>query len=97
GVVRHAVDVGGEVLPDAGDAADLGLAAQPAVRADFAGDTGDLVGEGRELVDQRVDGVLQLQDLALRVGGDLLRQVALRDGRRDLGRGRAVGGERGRG
>ena len=38
-----------------------------------------------ELVDHRVDRVLQLQDLALDVDGDLLREVALRDRRRHLG------------
>ena len=31
-----------------------------------------------ELVDHRVDGVLELEDLALHVDGDLLRQVAER-------------------
>ena len=49
-------------VPD--DALDLGLAAQPALGADLAGDAGDLGGERRQLVDHRVDGRLQLQDLA---------------------------------
>ena len=39
----------------------------------------------RELVHHRVDGVLQLEDLALHVDGDLLRQVAVGDGRRHGG------------
>src|SRR5438034_1274069 len=43
------------------------------------------VGERREVVDHDVDGVLQLEDLALDVDGDLLGQVALGHGRRDLG------------
>ena len=38
-----------------------------------------------KLVDHRVDGVLQLEDFALHVDGDLLRQVAVGDGRRHLG------------
>ena len=38
-----------------------------------------------ELIDHRVDGVLQLEDLALDVDGDLARQVAVGDGRRDVG------------
>ena len=42
-------------------------------------------GEAVELVDRRVDRVLELEDLALDVDGDLLRQVAVGDGRRDLG------------
>ena len=47
------------------DALDLGLAAELAFGADLAGDAGHFGGEGVELVDHRVDGVLQLQDLAL--------------------------------
>src|SRR5262249_21383785 len=35
--------------------------------------------EGAQLIDHRVDGVLELEDLALDVDGDLLRQVAGRD------------------
>ena len=38
-----------------------------------------------ELVDHRVDGVLELEDLALHVDGDLARQVAARHGGRHLG------------
>ena len=45
-VAGHRVDVVGEVLPGAGDAGDLGLAAELALGADLAGDAGDLVGEG---------------------------------------------------
>src|SRR5690606_23952583 len=75
-VVGHEVDVVGEVLPDARHASHPGLTAQLALGADLAGDAGDLVGEGRELVDHGVEGVLELQDLALGVDGDLLGQVA---------------------
>ena len=53
--------------------------------ADLARDAGHLGGERAELVDHRVDGVLQLEDLALDVDGDLLRQVAVGDGRGDVG------------
>src|SRR5204862_1211327 len=54
----------------------IGLAAELAVGADLPGHPGDLVGEGRELVDHRVDGVLQLGHLAPGLDGDLLGQVA---------------------
>ncbi len=83
-VAGHRVDRVGQVLPGSGDASHVGLSAQLSFGADLAGDAGDLGGEGGELVDHRVDGVLELEDLALRVDGDLLAQVALRDGRRDL-------------
>ena len=79
----HHVDVVGEVLPRAGDAGDLRLAAELALGADLARDAGDLAGEGAELLDHRVDGVLELEDLALRVDGDLLREVAVGDRRGD--------------
>ena len=79
------VDVVGEVLPRAGDAGHLRLAAELAFGADLARDARDLAGERVELIDHRVDGLLQLQDLAADVDGDLLRQVAAGDGGRDLG------------
>ena len=79
------VDVVGEVLPGAGDAAHGRLAAEVALGADLAGDAGDLVGERGELVDHRVDGLLELQDLAAGVHGDLLGEVALGHRRGHLG------------
>ena len=47
----------------------------------------------RELVDHRVDGVLELEDLALGVDRDLLGQVALGHRRRDLGDVADLGGQ----
>src|SRR5215472_2212614 len=84
-VVRHGVDVVGQVPPDAGHATDLGPAAQAALGTDFAGDPGDLAGERGQLVDHRVDGALQFEDLAARVHVDLLARVAVGDRGRDLG------------
>ncbi len=84
-VVGHQVDVVAQVLPDAGDVPHPRLTAELPFRADLACDPGDLLGEVRELVHHRVDGRHQLQDLALRVHGDLLRQIALGDRRRHLG------------
>src|SRR5207302_5803315 len=75
-VAGHEVDVVGEVLPRAADAFDLGLTAELAFGADLACHACDLVGERGELVDHGVDGVLQLEDLALDVDGDLLAEVA---------------------
>ena len=62
-----------------------GLAAEAAFGAHLAGDAGDLGGEGGQLVDHRVEGVLELGDLAAGLDGDLLGQVAAGDGRRHLG------------
>ena len=84
-VARHEVHVVGEVLPHAGDAGHVGLSAQLALGAHLAGHAGHFRGEGVQLIDHHVDGVLQLEDLALHVDGDLLGQVAVRHRRRDQG------------
>ena len=81
----HQVDVVGEVLPGAGDALDLGLAAELAFGADLLGDAGHLGGEGAQLIHHRVDGALELEDLAPGLDGDLLREVAVGHRRRDEG------------
>src|SRR6185436_18208085 len=84
-VAGHEVHVVGEVLPGPGHAAHVGLAAQLAFRAHLAGHARDLRGEGAQLVHHRVDRLLQLQDLAAHVDGDLLGEVAVGHGRGDLG------------
>ncbi len=89
----HEVDVVGEVLPGAGDAGHFGLAAELAFGADFAGHAGDFAGEGVELVDHGVDGVLQLENFALHVHGDLAREVAAGHGGGDFGDVADLGGE----
>src|SRR5204863_99636 len=76
-VAGHRVDAVGQVLPRAGDAGHVGLAAEPAFGADLAGHARHFAGEGVELVHHGVDGVLQLGDFAAHVDRDLLRQVAV--------------------
>ena len=71
----------------------LRLAAQLAFGADFARHAGHFRGEGAKLVHHRVDGVLQLEDLALDVDGDLLGQVAVGDGGGDVGDVAHLGGQ----
>src|SRR5207248_739794 len=60
----------------------VGLPTQAALGTDLACHAGDFRGEGVQLVDHAVDGVLQLEDLAADFDGDLI--------------GRASGGDRGR-
>src|SRR5690606_15373094 len=81
----HGVDRIGQVGPGAVDSRHLRLPAELALGADLARHAGDLGGEAVELVDHRVDGVLELGDLAAHVHGDLARQVAARHGRGHLG------------
>ena len=83
-VGRQLVDVVGQVLPDPRHLLGLGLAAELALDADLAGHARDLAGEAVELVDHRVDGVLELEELAAHVRRDLLAQVAVGDRGRDL-------------
>ena len=81
----HRVDVVGEVLPGTGDARHHGLSAELAFGSDFARHAGDFGREGVELIDHRVDGVLELENFALHVDRDLPRQIAAGDGRRHFG------------
>ena len=68
-----------------GHALDLGLAAELALGTDLAGDARDLVGEARQLRHHPVQRLLELEDLAARVDGDRLGQVAVGDRGRHLG------------
>src|SRR5262249_34098573 len=72
-------------LPGPGSARHLRLAAEPPFGADLARHARHFAGKRVELVDHRVDRVLQFENLAADIDGDLLRQIALRDGGRHLG------------
>src|SRR5208337_1655848 len=84
-VRRHEVHVVGEVFPGAGNPRHLRLAAKRPFGADLTRHARHLGGEAVELVHHRVDRVLQGQDLALHVDGDLAAEVSLGDGGGDLG------------
>ena len=84
-VAGHRVDAVGQVLPGAGDARHVGLAAEPAFGADLARHARHLAGEAVELVDHGVERFLQLKDFAAHVDRDLARQVAAGDGGRHFG------------
>ena len=57
----HEVHVVGQILPGAGHAGHLRLAAELAFGADLARHARDFGGEAVELIHHRVDGVLQLE------------------------------------
>src|SRR5262249_50563185 len=84
-VRRHRIDAVGQVLPCAGDAEHVGLAAEPAFDGKRVVQGRRLGGEGVELVHHGVDGVLELQDFAAHVDRNLLGEVAAGDGGRHLG------------
>ena len=83
-ICRHDVDGIGKVLPGSSDTRNLRLATKFALGAYFAGDAGDLRGEGIELIHHGIDGVLKLQDLPLHIDGDFSRQIAACDGGGDF-------------
>ena len=61
---REQVHVAGQILPSARCAGHVGLAAEPAIHADFARHVGDLLGENGERVSHVVDRVAQGRDFA---------------------------------
>ena len=82
-VAGHRVDGVGQVLPGAGDAGHLRLAAQFAVGAHFAGHARHFGGEHAELLNHRVDDVGGTQEFAfertpVHVEPDGLSQISLR-------------------
>src|SRR5262249_14866656 len=79
-VRRHRVDVIGEVHLGAADAGHFRLAAELAFGADLTRHARHFRGEGVQLIHHRVDGVLQPQNFAFDVDGDLAGEVALRNG-----------------
>ena len=60
------------------------MTAQSPIRADLAGDARHFPGKGVELVYHCVNRLLELQDLAADVHGDLLRKIAVGNGRGDF-------------
>src|SRR5207302_1278860 len=70
------VDVVRQVFPGAGRPLHVRLAAQPALSTHLARHARDFGGEGVELIDHDVDGVLRPEDLPVRLDRDLFREVA---------------------
>ncbi len=84
-VAGHVVDTVRQILPGAGHAVHFGLTAQLAFSSDFARNARNFGRERAELIDHGVDGVLELENFAARVDGDLGGQIAFSDGRRNTG------------
>ena len=92
-VAGHRIDAIGQILPDAGDAFHVRLAAQFAFGADFARDAGDFGGEGVELIDHGVDGVFQLENFAADIDRDFAGKIAVGDGGGHFGDVADLGGQ----
>ena len=74
----------GEILPRSGRARHIGLTAETAFDADFAGDVGHLFGKCRQRVGHVVDGFGQRRHFTFRFDGEFLPQIAVRHGSHDF-------------
>src|SRR5205807_81084 len=83
----------GEVFPGAGDAFDVGLAAQLAVGAHFTSHAGHFGGERPELIHHSVDRVLELLEFAFDIDGDLRSEERGVGGDGDVGDVAHLGGQ----
>ena len=92
-VVRHGIDIVGQILPGSRDSADLCLATEFSLSADFAGHAADFGREGVKLIDHCVNGFLQLEDLPLHVDGDFAGEIPARDGGGHVGNISDLGGQ----
>src|SRR6185436_3252659 len=78
-VTGHRVHVVGQVFPRSGHATHISLAAEFSFTTYFTRHTRNFRSERVQLVDHRVDGVLEFEDFALDVDGDLLGKIAVRN------------------
>src|SRR5205085_1431331 len=79
-VVCHEVDVISQILPGSGDALHFSLAAEFAFRTDLASDAGDFASERVQLVDHRINRVLQLKNFNFDLDRNFLGKVPAGDG-----------------
>ena len=78
-VQGHHVDVLGEIFPLALNIFNLGLATECAVRSDFSCNLRHFERECRKTIHHGVDGVFQIQNLALCFDADSFAQITPRD------------------
>ena len=81
----HRVHGVGEILPGAGHSGHHRLSAEPAFRADLARHARDFRGEGAKLIDHRIGGFFELQNLAADIDSNLFGKVAIGDRNRHIG------------
>ena len=92
-VAGHGIDAVGEILPGAGHSCHHRLPTEFSVRTDLPCDASDFGSETSQLVYHRVDGFLELQNLAADIDCDLFGQVAVGDGDGDIGDVTDLGGQ----
>src|SRR5512143_3980186 len=75
-VAGHEVNVVGQIFPGSGNAPDLRLTAELTFGTDFTGHARDFASEGVELVNHRINGVLQFQNFTFDIHRDFAGEVA---------------------
>ena len=75
-VTGHGIHRVGEIFPGAGNADDDSLAAQFAVRADFASHTRHFGSKRAQLIHHGVDGFFKLENFAAHIDGDFAGKIA---------------------
>ena len=83
-ITRHEIDRVGQVLPCPADARHLGLTTESSLRTDLTRHARHFRSEGTQSINQRVDGALHLEDLALNIDSDFAREIAIRYRGRNL-------------
>src|SRR5207248_1462123 len=78
-VTGHEIHGVSHIRPRAGNAAHLRLTTEFSFRPDLARHTSDFGRKRAELINHRVDRVLQFEDLAFNIHRDLLAEVTIRD------------------
>ena len=84
-IAGHRIHRVGQIFPRSGDAFHIGLAAESSFGSHFARHARYFRRERAELIHHGVDRVLQLENFALHIDRDFLREIAVRDRRRDFG------------
>ena len=89
----HGIDIVGEIFPFPFHVVYLGLPAQGSIRADLSSNLTDFKRKGIESVNHPVDGALEIKDLSLDIGCDLLGKITLGDRSGDVGDLAHLGGQ----
>ena len=84
-IVGHEIHVVGQIFPNAGNAFHLCLTAEFPFGSDLARHASHFRRKRVKLIHHRIDRILEFKNLTLNVDRNLLGQVAIRHGRRNLG------------
>lgn len=79
-VIRHCVDIGGNFLPPALQASNIGLSSHDTIDTDILGDSLHLITENGESVNHVVDSLLEYEYLSLGFNFNLAAHITIGNG-----------------